>query len=158
MTVAAQLGVEARRAPDVSLLRRRMRRTHDPSGLRGGGQRRGRNPQQQAGDAGGLRGQRQLAARNEIELARLAPDFQHHGAERIAGERIRRGFQRALDIDGAHRDEAARIEAKLGKPAHRQRARLELAKILPHPDQRPPGRDARRKPRDKAGRRRALMP
>ena len=46
-----------------------------------------------------LRGQRQLAAGDEIELPRLAPDLQHDGAERVAGQRIGRRAQRALDID-----------------------------------------------------------
>jgi len=133
-----------------------MRRAHDPSRLGGGRLGRRRDPQQQAGDAGRLRGQRQLAAGDEIELTRLPPDFQHHGPQRIAGQRIGRDAQRALGIPGTHRDETARIEAEFGKPAHRQRTCFEIAKILPHPDQRPPRRDARRKGCDEAGRGRAL--
>jgi len=65
-----------------------MRRAHDPSGLRRRGPRFRRHPQQQCGDAGGCRSQRELAAGDEIELARLPPDFQHDGAERIAGQRV----------------------------------------------------------------------
>ena len=91
-------------------------------------------------------------------MPRLAPDLQHHGAQRIAGERIGRRPQRTFDIGGAHRHQIARIKAELGKPSYRERARFEIAKILPHPHQRPSRRDARRKPRDKTGRRRALMP
>jgi hypothetical protein len=83
-----------------------------------------------------LRGQGEFSAGDEIELARLAKGLQHHGAERIAGERIRRGAQCRLDIGGAHGDEQARIEAELGKPARRQRAGFHFGKILPHPDQR----------------------
>ena len=56
-----------------------------------------------------------------------------------------------LDIGSAHRHDAPWIEAKFGKPLHRQRARFELAKILPHPDQRPTRTDARRKTCDEAG-------
>ena len=105
-----------------------------------------------------MRRQSELAAGDEIELARLAKGLQHDGAERIAGQRIRRGAQRRLDIGGAHGDEQARIEAKLGKPVRRQRAGFKFRKILPHPDQ----RFSRTKPScdgsDETGRRRALMP
>ena len=50
MTVTNQLRVEHRRAPGVpgAADRRRMRRAHDPSGLRGRGPRLRRHPQQQA--------------------------------------------------------------------------------------------------------------
>ena len=89
--------------------------------------------QHQAGDAGALRGQRQLAARHQIELPGLAPELEHDGAQRVAGKRIGRGAQRALDIGGAHRHHTARIEAELGEPVHRQRAGLALRKILTHP-------------------------
>ena len=79
-----------------------MRRAHDPSGLRRRGPRLRRYPQQQRGDAGGLRGQSELAAGDEIELTRLPPDFQHHGAERIAGQRVGGGPQRGVGVSGAH--------------------------------------------------------
>ena len=79
-----------------------MRRAHDPSGFRGRGPRLRRHPQQQRGDAGGLRGQRELAAGDEIELTRLPPDFQHDGAERIAGQRVGSGPQRGVGVGGAH--------------------------------------------------------
>ena len=135
-----------------------MRRAQHPSRLRSRGQRLRRHPQQKPGDAGRLRGQRQLAARHEIELPRLAPELEHDGAERIAGERIGRGAQRALHVSRAHHHHAARIEAELGEPAHRQRAGLEFRKILPHPQQRLARRDTPRKPGDKARRGRALTP
>jgi len=103
MTVTHQLRVEYRRTPRAPhRARRRMRRAHDPSGLRGGRDRRPRQAQQQRGDAGGLRGQRQFAARHEIKLLCIAPDLHHDGAERIASERIRRRPQRAVDVGGAH--------------------------------------------------------
>jgi len=98
-----------------------MRRTQHPSCLRGRGQRLRGHPQQQAGDAGALRGQRQLAARHEIELPRLAPELEHDRAERIAGECIGRSTQRTLHIGRAHHHHAARIEAEFGESAHRQR-------------------------------------
>jgi hypothetical protein len=135
-----------------------MRRADDPSGFRGRGRRRRRHPQQQCGDAGGLGCQCELAAGDEIELARLAPDFQYHGAERIAGKRVGAGAQRGLGIGRAHGDDQARIEAELAKPAHRQRAGFELGKILPHPDQRFSRRNPSRETCDKAGCRRTLMP
>ncbi len=134
-----------------------MRRAHDPSRLRGRRAWCRRDPQHKAGDAGGLCGQGQFAARHEVELPRLAPDIQHHGAERIAGERVGRGPQRALAIGRAHCHQTSRIKAKLGEPAHRQRAGFKLGKILPHPDQRPAGRDPPGQPCDEAGRHGALM-
>lgn len=105
-----------------------MRCAHDPARFRSRGDWRCRDPQHQRGDAGGLRGQRQFAAGDEIELARLAPDLEHDGTERIAGERVGRGAQAAVDIGSAHRDQEARIEAELGEPAHRQRAVLAIGK------------------------------
>jgi hypothetical protein len=96
-----------------------MRRAHDPSGLRGRGQWRRCQAQQQRSDAGRLRGQREFAAGDQIELPWLPPDFQHHGAERIAGQRIGGGPQRSIDIGGTHGDQRARIEAELNEPARR---------------------------------------
>jgi hypothetical protein len=113
-----------------------MRRTHDPARLCGGGRRRSTHPQQQRSDPRGLCGECEFAAGDEVELARLAKGLQHDGAERIAGERIRRGAQRCLGIGGADGDEQARIEAELGKAVRRQRAGFNFRKILPHPDQR----------------------
>jgi hypothetical protein len=115
-----------------------MRRAHDPSRLRRRGLRFRRHPQQQAGHAGGLRRQRQLAAGDEIELAGFAPDLEHDGAERIAGQRVGGGPQRGLHVGGAHRHEEPRIETEFGQSAHRQRARFDFRKILPDPKQRPP--------------------
>jgi hypothetical protein len=113
-----------------------MRRAHDPSRLRGRRLWLRRHPQQQAGDARGLRGQRQLAANDEIELARLAPDFQHHDSKRVAGQRVGGGPQRGVHIGRAHRHHKARIETEFGPSVHRQRARFDLGEILPDPHQR----------------------
>jgi len=147
MTVTNEFGVEHRRAPGVPGRRgRRMRRTHDPSGFRGRRLWRSRKAQQQRGDAGGLGSQRELAARDQVELPDLAPDFQHHGAERIAGQRVGGGPQRGIDIGGAHGYQRARIEAQFDEAAHRQRAGFDLRKILPHPNQRPARRQASREP------------
>ncbi len=55
-----------------------------------------------------------------------------------------------------HHDQQARVEAELGQPAGRQRAVLPRGEILPHPQQRPPRREATGKPGDEAGRRRAM--
>jgi len=157
MTVADKLCVEQRRAPDLpGGSGRRAACAHDPSRLRGGGYGRGGNAQQKARDACALRGQCQLAACDEIELVRLAPDFQHHGAHRIAGERVGRRAKCVLDIACPHHHQAARIKPELGKPAHRQCAHLARGKILPHPNKRPAQRQASRQPRNKAGGRRTL--
>jgi hypothetical protein len=75
----------------------------------------------------------------------LPPDFQHHGAQRIAGQRIGGGAQRGLHIGGAHRHKPTRIETEFGQTAHRQRARFNFGEILAHPYQRPqPGRPPRK--------------
>lgn len=134
-----------------------MRRAHDPSCLRGRGPRFCRHPQQQRGDAGGRRGQSEFSAGDEIELARLPPDFQHDGAERIAGQRVGGGLQRGVGVWGAHGDQQPRIEAQLAQPAQRQRAGFDFRKILPHPDQRPARRHPSRQPRDETRGRRALV-
>ena len=134
-----------------------MRRAHDPSGLRGRRRWCCSEPQQQCGDAGGLRSQSEFAAGDEIELARLAPDFQHHRTECIAGQRVSGGPQRRIDIGGAHGHQPSRIEPEFGEPAHRQRAGFDFRKILPHPDQRPARCHPSREPCDKSRRRSALM-
>jgi hypothetical protein len=158
MTVTNQLRVEHRRAPGAPWCgRRRMRRAHDPSGFRGRGPRLGRHPQQQCGDAGGLRGQCKFAAGDEIELAGLPPDFQHDGAERIAGQRVGGGPQRGVGIRGTHGHEQPGIETEFTKPAQRQRAGFNFRKILPHPDQRPARRYPSREAGDEARCRRTLM-
>ena len=128
-----------------------MRRAHDPSGFGGRGPRLRGHPQQKRGDAGGLRGQSELAAGDEIELARLPPDFQHHGAERIAGQRVGSGPQRGVGVGRAHGHQQPRIETQLAQPAHRQRTGFNFRKILPHPDQRPARRHPSREPCDEAG-------
>jgi hypothetical protein len=133
-----------------------MRRTHDPSGLRRRGLRFRRHPQQQAGNAGCLRRQRQLAAGDEIELTRLPPDFQYDGAERIAGQRVGGNPQGGVDIGRAHRHHSAGIQAEFGPSGQRQRARFDFGKILTHPNQRPPCRRPPRKARDKTRGRRTL--
>ena len=134
-----------------------MRRAHDPTRFRGRGRRDCRNAQQKRGDARGLCRQSELAARHEIELSRLAPDFQHHGAQRIAGQRIGGATQRALGIGRAHHHQTAWIEAEFGQAVHRQRAGFNLGKILPHPDQRSARADTSGKACDETGRSRALM-
>jgi hypothetical protein len=133
-----------------------MRRAHDPSCLRRRGQWLGGHPQQQPGDARRLRRQRQLAAGDEIELTRLPPDFQHHDAKRIAGQRVGGGLQRGVHVSGTHRHKAARIEAEFDEPAHRQRTRFNFGEILTHPNQRPPCRRPARKPCDEPRCRRTL--
>jgi hypothetical protein len=158
MTVADKLRIKQRRAPRAKarLCRRRMGRAHDPSGLcrRRLGLRC--HPQHKAGDARGLRGKRQFAARREIEMSRLAPYFQHDGTERIAGQRIGGRPQRTVHIGCAHRHEKPRIETELGKSAHRHRARFNLGEILPYPQQWPDARRPARESCDKTGRRSAL--
>jgi hypothetical protein len=88
-----------------------MRRAHDPSCFRGRGPWLRGHPQKKRGDAGGLRRQSELAAGDEIELAGLPPDFQHDGAERIAGQRVGGGPQRGVGVGRAHRHQQPRIEA-----------------------------------------------
>jgi len=157
MTIADKFCVEDRRAPRVPKRHRwRRRRAHNPSRLRRRGLRLRRHPQQETGDAGRLRGQRQLAACNEIEMAGFAPDFEHDGTKHLADERVGRRPQCALHVGGAHRHEKARIKTKFGEPAHRQRAGFNFGEILTDPNQRPMGRHPPRKPCDESARRSAL--
>ena len=134
-----------------------MRRAHDPSCLRSRGPRFCRHPQQQRGDAGGRRGQREFSAGDEIELARLPPDFQHDGAERVAGQRVGGGPQRGVGVGRTHGHQQPRIEPQFTKPAQRQRTGFDFRKVLPHPDQRPARRYPPGQPRNESGRRRALV-
>lgn len=133
-----------------------MRRAYDPPclGRRWLGLRR--HPQQQSGDARGLRGQRQFAAGCEVELSRPAPDFQHDGANRVTGQRVGCRPQRTLHIGCTHGHEKARIETEFDKPAHRHRARFNLGEILPYPHQWPPACRPAREGGNKTGRRSAL--
>jgi hypothetical protein len=133
-----------------------VRRAYDPSGLGRRGPRLRRHPQHQTGCVGGLRGQRQLAAGNKIELLRFAPHFQHDGAYCIADKRIGGRPQRVVHIGGADGDQKARIETEFGEPAHRQRARFKLREILSDPNHWPSRGHPPRQPSNKAGRRSAL--
>lgn len=74
----------------------------------------------------------------------MSPDFQHHDADRIAGQRIGRGSECGIHIGSAHAHHETRIEAEFGQPAHRQRAGFNFGEILSHPHQRPPCRRAPR--------------
>jgi hypothetical protein len=133
-----------------------MRRAHDPSCFRRGGQRRRRHPQQQTGDAGRLRGQCQPAAGDQIELPRLPPDFQHDDAKCIAGERVGSRPQGGVHIRRPHGHQKARIETEFSQSAHRQRTGFNLGEILTNPHQGPPGCRPSREPCDKPGGRGAL--
>ena len=100
--------------------------------------------------------QRQLAAGDEVELLRLAPDLQHDSAHGITGQGVGSCPQCLINIGCADGDETARIEPKLRKPVHQDGAGFDFREILPDPYKRPPRGHAACKPRDKAGRRRAL--
>ena len=80
-------------------------------------------------------------------MSRFAPDFQHHDAKRIAGQRVGGDPQRGVHIRRAHRHQEARIKTEFGQSAHRQRTRFNFSEILTYPHQRPPGRRPSREPR-----------
>jgi hypothetical protein len=103
-----------------------------------------------------LRGQCQLAARDKVELSRLAPDLQHNGAHRIASERVGGRSQRMFDVGGVDGDEKAWIKAEFGKPTHRDGTCFNFREILSDPNHRPSRGNAAREPRDEARRSRAL--
>ena len=103
-----------------------------------------------------MRCQRQFAAGCEVELSHLAPDFQHHDANRVAGQRVGGRPQRVVHIGRAHGHEKAWIETKFGEPAHRHRARFKLGEILAYPHQWVSNGDPAREAGDKTGRRGAL--
>jgi hypothetical protein len=133
-----------------------MRRAHDPSGFRRRGFWLRRHPQQQAGSARHLRGQRQLAAGDEIELPCLPPGFQHHGPKRIAGKRVGGRPQGGVHVGRPHRHHKTGIETEFGPSAHRQRAGFNFGEVLTDPHQRPPCRGSSREPCDKTCRRGTL--
>lgn len=85
----------------------------------------------------------------------LAPDLEHHAAQRVAGQRIGGGAQRGFGVGCAHRHQQTRIETEFAIAAQRQRAGFALREILPHPQQRPDA-DPPRQAGDEAGRRGAV--
>jgi hypothetical protein len=103
-----------------------------------------------------LCGQCQLAACDEVDLLRFAPNLQHDGAHRIAGQRVGGRPQRLINVNGADGDEKTRIKTKLGKPVHRDGPCFDFREILPDPNHGSPRGHAPCEPRDKAGRCRAL--
>ena len=158
MTVADKLRVEQRRSPCVRWMwaRRRMRRAHDPSGLRGRRPRLRRHPQHQSGrhlklarpmSACGWRQDRAVAPRPRLP-ARRRPPHRRRARRRPSATRV--------DIGRAHLTRRARIQTEFGKSAHRERARFNFREILPDPDHRTPRRRPSLKSRDEAGRHTAL--
>jgi hypothetical protein len=89
-------------------------------------------------------------------LPRLAPDLQHDGAYRIAGQRVGGRPQRVVDVGSVDADQKTRIKTELAKPVHRNGACFNFREILPDPDHRPPAGHTSCKPCDKAGCRSAL--
>lgn len=140
MTMTHKLRVEHGRAPRSPGLprghRRRTRRAHDPSRLCRRSDRRGGDAQQKSRDARRLRGHRQPAAGDEIEHFRLAPEFDHHRAQCIAGQCIGRDAQDRFDVSRAHCHDLTRVKAEFAPATHRQSAGFHFCKILPHPEQR----------------------
>ena len=158
MTVANQLCVEQRRAPRTPGEpggECAARTIHRVSAVEGAGAAASRSISAVTPEAS--RGQRQLAAGDEIELPRLAPDFQHDGAERIAGKRVGGGTQRGLAVGARARSRAGadrgRVRASRSSTARRIRFPQNPAAPRPAARARDPPRDAS----DKTGRRRALM-
>jgi hypothetical protein len=102
-----------------------------------------------------LRRERVFAAGDRIEGAHLAPQVEHHGAERIAGQCVGANAQRHLGIRCLNQHDAARIEAEFGNTRHCQHPRFAGDEILPDPEQRPafaqPLRDAGDEARGRAG-------
>ena len=151
MAIADKIDVEDRRAPGFPWrCRRRARGLHHPARLRGAHHRQRRGPQHHAAHAGVLRGERVFAAGDEIEGAHLAPQVEHDGTKRIAGQCIGTDAQRHLVIGRLDQHDAARIEAEFLQPAHRQRATFAGNKILPDPEQRFCPAQPLRHARDKA--------
>ena len=133
-----------------------MRGAHDPPRFRGRCDRHGSDAQHQRRDAGGLRGQCEFAAGDKIERFRRPPEFDHHRAQRIAGQGIGGDTQSGLDISRAHGDDLPWIEAKLAPTVHRQHAGFHLGEILPHPQQRFPRNDPARQTRNETRCRRCV--
>lgn len=79
------------------------------------------------------RGEGQLSACDEVERLGFSPYVQHHGAERIAGERVCGDAERDLNVMGMHTNEMACVEAEFSQACCGQCAGLSIHEILPDP-------------------------
>ena len=130
----------------------------DPAGFRRGRHRLCGDPQQQAGDAGSLGCQGQLAAGDQIERPGLAPDLQHHDPQCLAGQGVCRCPQGGFRILRAHRHQETRIKTEFGDAAHSERAGFPFGEILTNPQPGPAWGQTSGQPRDKACGRGSLSP
>jgi len=80
-------------------------------------------------------GEHQPAARVKIEALRLAPGFDDHRAQPLAGESFRSCLQDCCGIGCFHEKQAGGIEAKGKQSGWRNFAGLNCGEILPHPKQ-----------------------
>lgn len=149
--MAQQLHPESRIARRPRLPRPRRQSADLPA--RAGGARlgRGRHPQQQGHDAGGLGRQGEAAAGGQVELARRAPGLDHDGPERRAARRLRPRSEHAFAITRPHQQHLRRIEPELGEARRMQGAGLGIEEILPCPEQRAPAGGFQRQGGSEAG-------
>jgi hypothetical protein len=136
--MAQQPHPESRIARRPGLPRPRRQGADLPARAGGAGLGRGRHPQQQGHDAGGLGRQEEAAAGGQVELARLAPGLDHDGAERRAARGFRARPEHALAVACPHQQHLRRIEPELGEARRMQGAGLGIEEILPCPEQRAP--------------------
>ncbi|SEG78062.1 hypothetical protein SAMN04488115_11391 [Bosea lathyri] len=134
--MAQQPEVESRIARRVGLQPPRKQGAHQPAGPGGARRLGGRHPQQQRGDAGRLRRQRQPPARGQIEQARLAPWLDQNGSQSRATRSLGSGPQHSFRIARAHQQNARRVEAEFGQARCMQSPGLGIDEILPDPEDR----------------------
>lgn len=127
---------EGRRPRRVRLESRRGRGLDRPSGHGGARLRRGLEPDHDERDAGGLRGQRQPARGGEVERPGLAPDLDERCSQGRAARRLLGGAQDVGRDPRPHQRQPAGIEPEGGEAGLVGQARLAVAQILAHPQQR----------------------
>lgn len=126
---------------------------HPPAGLCAAGRGPGACTQNESGDAGGLRRQREATAGGEVQRRWLAPEFHHHRAERGAAQGIRTRTQDAESIARPHEDHPRDRQSEFGQARRMQPATFGIEKVLADPQKRPVSPDLMRQTERKPHRR-----
>lgn len=103
----------------------------------GGARRRLRgDPQEQRGDPRFLGGERQPAARGEVEHGRISPAFDHHRAEAAAAQRVGRAAKQRPVVGRVGEDDAVGIAAQLDQPRRVEPSAAPRGRAGAQPEQR----------------------
>jgi hypothetical protein len=138
--VAGEGGVEAGQSPTalVARLRNRRRGGNLPACLRCAGQNLSAFTQQDRGDTGGIGGEIELAACQQIQRLGHAGHFQQQRSNWRAGENIAGGGQGFGGIGGADKNKILRPSAQFRHALGMKAAIFQRLVIRPHPEQGPP--------------------